>query len=62
MTKYAICIVEQMMQLVLTLFQGVMGGVNASPKYVEEVNIGRPDGTVTNVTKQGGIISIVCAC
>lgn len=36
-----------------------MGGVNASPRYVQEVGIGLPDGTVTNVTKQGGIISIV---
>ncbi|KAF7185474.1 Sugar transporter STL1 [Pseudocercospora fuligena] len=30
-----------------------------SPRYVQEVNIGLPDGTVTNVTKQGGIVSIV---
>ena len=36
-----------------------MGGVNASPRYVQEVNIGLSDGTVTNVTKQGGIVSIV---
>lgn len=40
--------------------QGVMGGVNASPRYVQEVDIGLPDGTVTHVTKQGGIVSIVC--
>jgi hypothetical protein len=39
--------------------QGVMGGVNASPNYVTEVKIGLPDGTVTNTTKQGGIVSIV---
>lgn len=39
--------------------QGVMGGVNASPDYVVEVNIGQPDGTVTNQTKMGGIVSIV---
>lgn len=39
--------------------QGVMGGVNASPDYVTEVNIGLPDGTVTNTTKQGGIVSVV---
>lgn len=39
--------------------QGVMGGVNAAPDYVREVNIGQyPSGKVTNVTKQGGIISI----
>ncbi|KAK4495992.1 hypothetical protein PRZ48_013260 [Zasmidium cellare] len=38
--------------------QGVMGGVNASPRYVQEVGIGMPDGTVTDVTKQGGIVSI----
>jgi len=39
--------------------QGVMGGVNASPNYVTEVDIGMPDGTVTKTTKQGGIVSIV---
>ena len=39
--------------------QGVMGGVNASPNYVTEVKIGLPNGTVTNTTKQGGIVSIV---
>lgn len=39
--------------------QGVMGGVNAAPRYVEEVGIGLPDGTVTNTTTQGGIVSIV---
>ncbi|KAH8786787.1 general substrate transporter [Hyaloscypha sp. PMI_1271] len=38
--------------------QGVMGGVNASPNYVVEVGIGLPDGTVTNTTHQGGIVSI----
>ncbi|KAI4718439.1 general substrate transporter [Aureobasidium sp. EXF-10727] len=38
--------------------QGVMGGVNASPNYVSEVKIGMPDGTVTDTTKQGGIVSI----
>ncbi|KAJ5861838.1 uncharacterized protein N7529_009148 [Penicillium soppii] len=38
--------------------QGVMGGVNASPKYVTEVGIGRPDGTVTDTTHQGGIVSV----
>lgn len=38
--------------------QGVMGGVNASPKYVTEVGIGKPDGTVTDTTHQGGIISV----
>ena len=30
--------------------QGVMGGVNASPYYVTEVGIGKPDGTVTDTT------------
>jgi len=39
--------------------QGVMGGVNASPRYVTEVGIGLADGTVTETTKQGGIVSIV---
>ncbi|KAB8241744.1 general substrate transporter, partial [Aspergillus flavus] len=38
--------------------QGVMGGVNSSPRYVTEVGIGEPDGTVTNTTHQGGIVSI----
>ncbi|KAL1966272.1 hypothetical protein VTN77DRAFT_4625 [Rasamsonia byssochlamydoides] len=38
--------------------QGVMGGVNASPRYVSEVGIGLPDGTVTNQTHQGGIVSV----
>lgn len=40
--------------------QGVMGGVNASPDYVREVNIGLDDGTITNETKMGGIVSVVC--
>ena len=40
--------------------QGVMGGVNASPDYVREVKIGRDDGTITNETKMGGIVSVVC--
>ncbi|KAJ5314883.1 hypothetical protein N7476_005190 [Penicillium atrosanguineum] len=38
--------------------QGVMGGVNSSPRYVTEVGIGKSDGTVTNTTHQGGIISV----
>lgn len=38
--------------------QGVMGGVNASPRYVEEVGIGLPNGHVTDEVHQGGIISI----
>lgn len=38
--------------------QGVMGGVNASPNYVTTVGIGLPDGTITNTTHQGGIVSI----
>ncbi|GLA52796.1 hypothetical protein AnigIFM63604_009675 [Aspergillus niger] len=38
--------------------QGVMGGVNSSPRYVTEVGIGEPDGTVTDTTHQGGIVSI----
>lgn len=37
--------------------QGVMGGVNASPNYVDEVGIGR-NGVVTDTTHQGGIVSI----
>jgi MFS family permease len=32
--------------------------VNASPNYVTEVGIGLPDGTITNTTHQGGIVSI----
>ncbi|KAJ5173280.1 hypothetical protein N7492_005873 [Penicillium capsulatum] len=38
--------------------QGVMGGVNNSPTYVTKVHIGKPDGTVTNNTHQGGIVSV----
>ncbi|KNG88851.1 MFS sugar transporter [Aspergillus nomiae NRRL 13137] len=38
--------------------QGVMGGVNSAPRYVTEVGIGEPDGTVTDTTHQGGIVSI----
>ena len=38
--------------------QGVMGGVNASPTYVTAVGIGAPDGTVTDTTHQGGLVSI----
>ncbi|KAK3950110.1 MFS sugar transporter [Pseudoneurospora amorphoporcata] len=38
--------------------QGVMGGVNASPRYVTEVGIGLPDGTVTDEVHQGGIVSV----
>jgi MFS family permease len=38
--------------------QGVMGGVNAAPTYVTEVGIGTADGTVTNTTHQGGIVSV----
>ncbi|EED14976.1 MFS sugar transporter, putative [Talaromyces stipitatus ATCC 10500] len=36
--------------------QGVIGGVNASSKYVTEVGIGKPDGTVTDTTHQGGVV------
>lgn len=35
-----------------------MGGVNSAPRYVTEVGIGKPDGTVTDTTHQGGIVSI----
>ncbi len=35
-----------------------MGGVNASPNFVPTVRIGLPDGTVTDTTHQGGIVSI----
>ncbi|KAJ5105715.1 hypothetical protein NUU61_003062 [Penicillium alfredii] len=38
--------------------QGVMGGVNDSPTYVTEVGIGKADGTVTDTTHQGGIVSV----
>ncbi|KAJ5160163.1 uncharacterized protein N7482_007167 [Penicillium canariense] len=38
--------------------QGVMGGVNAAPKYVSEVGIGNPDGTNIDTTHQGGIVSV----
>ncbi|KAL4922600.1 general substrate transporter [Aspergillus aurantiobrunneus] len=38
--------------------QGVMGGVNAAPTYVVEVGIGESDGTITDTTHQGGIVSV----
>ncbi|GKZ24591.1 hypothetical protein AbraIFM66951_011994 [Aspergillus brasiliensis] len=38
--------------------QGVMGGVNASPSYITEVGIGNGDGTVTDTTHEGDIVSI----
>ena len=38
--------------------QGVMGGVNSSPRYVQEVGIGTPDGKITDTTHEGGIVSI----
>ncbi|KAJ5093801.1 hypothetical protein N7456_009662 [Penicillium angulare] len=38
--------------------QGVMGGVNAAPTYVTEVGIGKSDGTITNTTHEGGIVSV----
>lgn len=56
-------IVIQVFSLIAIFFegydQGVMGGVNASPRYVTEVDIGTVDGTATNTTKQGGIVSTV---
>ncbi|KAJ5665787.1 uncharacterized protein N7477_008235 [Penicillium maclennaniae] len=38
--------------------QGVMGGVNASPTYVALVGLGTHNGTVTNATREGGIVSV----
>ncbi|ERT00300.1 uncharacterized protein SPSK_09021 [Sporothrix schenckii 1099-18] len=38
--------------------QGVMGGVNSAPRYVQEVGIGLPDGTITNTVHEGGIVSV----
>lgn len=38
--------------------QGVMGGVNGSPRYIQEIGIGTPDGEVTDSLHEGGIISI----
>ncbi|KAH8427879.1 uncharacterized protein LDX57_005584 [Aspergillus melleus] len=38
--------------------QGVMGGVNSAPIYVTQVGIGNADGTVTDATHQGGLVSI----
>lgn len=37
--------------------QGVMGFVNGSAGYIETVGIG-PNGKVTNVIKQGGLVSV----
>lgn len=38
--------------------QGVMGGVNSAPTYVTEVGIGTSDGTITDTTHEGGIVSV----
>ncbi|PLB55348.1 putative MFS sugar transporter [Aspergillus steynii IBT 23096] len=38
--------------------QGVMGGVNSAPKYVTRVGIGTADGTITDTTHQGGLVSV----
>ncbi|KAF2277727.1 plastidic glucose transporter 4 [Westerdykella ornata] len=38
--------------------QGVMGGVNSSPRYVQEVGIGASDGHITDTFHEGGIVSI----
>ncbi|KAJ6160686.1 hypothetical protein N7470_004082 [Penicillium chermesinum] len=38
--------------------QGVMGGVNSAPTYVTEVGIGMSDGTITDTTHEGGIVSV----
>jgi MFS family permease len=38
--------------------QGVMGGVNSSPRYVQEVGIGTSDGHITDTLHEGGIVSI----
>lgn len=35
-----------------------MGGVNSAPRYVALVGIGNADGTVTDATHQGGLVSI----
>lgn len=35
-----------------------MGGVNNSPTYVTTMRMGKPDGTVTDPTHQGGIVSV----
>ena len=38
--------------------QGVMGGVNSSPRYIQEVGIGTSDGKITDSLHEGGIVSI----
>jgi MFS family permease len=38
--------------------QGVMGGVNSSPRYVQEVGIGTPGGRITDSLNEGGIVSM----
>ncbi len=40
--------------------QGVMGGVNVSADYQKVVGIGPGDGTVTQPTKQGGLVAVYC--
>ena len=57
--QYALLFFCRSSMLNYSNLRGVMGGVNASPRYVEEVGIGLPDGTVTDTTHQGGIVSIV---
>ena len=40
--------------------QGVMGGVNGSADYQRVVDIGSGDGTVSQPTKQGGLVAVYC--
>lgn len=37
-----------------------MGGVKTAANYQKVVNIGPGDGTVTNGTKQGGLVAVYC--
>lgn len=41
--------------------QGVIGAVNTTPEFVYRMGYGDRDGTVTDPTKQGGIVSIYYA-
>ncbi|PYH93057.1 putative MFS sugar transporter [Aspergillus ellipticus CBS 707.79] len=62
LSPYQLNLAIQVFSLVAIFFegydQGVMGGVNAAPRYVTQVGIGETDGHVTDTRHQGGIVSI----
>jgi len=52
----------QIFSFISLLFEGyeqsAMGGINASPTYVTLVGIGKHDGTITDTTRRGDIVSV----